>query len=152
MTNISAEFDLSVIKWQLTPYWNSFKQISSLIIVMGDRAFESLRGLQWTYPFFHIPPFANTSESTSPAIAYTCSGNFPYVFDVKCLNQTLATQRSYTETAPVIPIVPTLARHHKQQKRRPLRTSHLHHAYRYISARACRRYPSQLRGSVGSTI
>jgi len=126
--------------------WKLFKgsraRVLSRAIVIQSLGRYTLR----FFFFFWIPPWWLKWESTSPAIAYACWGNYSYILNVECLYWTMPSQCAHTDTTPVIRIG------QKQQKCRCLGNSQSPLAKWRVSIPAGERVPSPGGSSVASTI
>ena len=93
-----------------------------------------------------MSPWSFKYESTSPAIAYACRGNYSYILNIEHLYRTMPSQSPHPGMTPVVQIV------QKHHKRWSLGNSQLPPTNRRASAPAGERNSSQGRSSVSSTI
>jgi len=142
----NAEFNLSLIRWQLTPWVDAVEGILSPSIFTGDSDVVSSGVYTWPRFLYGITPWSLKCKPTSSAIAYPCRGNDCYILNVEILYRTITSQSPHPDTTPVVRIVL------KQQQCRPLGNSQPPPTKRRVSAPAGERDTSQGGSSVASTI
>jgi len=98
------------------------------------------------------PSWSLKKESTSPAVAYACTGNYSYILNVEHQYRTMPSQSPHLDTTPVVLNVRSLANRQNQQKRGLSGNSQLPPATRCVSVPAGERDSTQGGSSVASTI
>jgi len=114
--------------------------------------FKVLHGPHCAWLFCRIPPLSPKLESTLPAVAYACRGDYSYSQKVEHPYQTMPSRSLHPDTTPVVWNVRSLANRQNQQLRGALGNSQLPLAKRDVSVPAGERDSSQGESSIASTI